>query len=182
MKKGFTLVELLAVFSLMAVIALLSIPAITGMLKSIDETKNKTFEQNIFLAAEAYISDNRDKYLELKTANVTTYVRIENLLNTYLNSNLINPKTKKQIRLENSDDSDNMLVLVYMNSQNIYEYKLLYLDQEKEQITDALKKIEILLINNSNSQLQSTNSAINSISIEEVKTALQNRVNYNYNR
>lgn len=182
MKKGFTLVELLAVFSLMAIITLLSIPAVIGMLKSLDETKNKTFEENIFMSAEAYISDNREEYLELKEVNVMTYVRIENLLNTYLNSNLINPKTNKQIKLENNSEFDNMIVLVYMDLENIYKYKLIYLsdNEEKDKITNALKEIELLSVNNTSEQLTLVNNSINSLSDSEIKTALQNRINYNF--
>ena len=49
MKKGFTLVELLGVFSIMGIILVLSIPAVTNMLKKTTESEYYSFEENIFL-------------------------------------------------------------------------------------------------------------------------------------
>ena len=54
MKKGFTLVELLGVISIMAVILLLSVPAVTNILKKATESEYYSFEENVFLATEAY--------------------------------------------------------------------------------------------------------------------------------
>ena len=47
MKKGFTMVELLAVFTIMGVIMLLSIPHITSLLKKNSEQSYETFLSNI---------------------------------------------------------------------------------------------------------------------------------------
>ena len=45
MKKGFTLVELLGIFSIMAAIFILAVPAITNLLKKATENEFYTFEE-----------------------------------------------------------------------------------------------------------------------------------------
>lgn len=177
MKKGFTLVELLAIFSIMASIMLLSIPSITSMLKKAEESKIKTFEENVFLAAEAYISGNRDNYQELREQNKLTYVEIDKLLNTYLNSNLITPNIlgSKQIK----DVKNNLLILVKANENYVYEYKMKYLsDKEMTEVNNALVKMKTMENNKTTENINNAQSAINSISEEEIKEAFQNRLNY----
>lgn len=193
MKKGFTLVELLAVFALMGAILLLSIPAITGMLKQAEEGKINTFNENLFLSATSYISDNRDDYIELKETDKITYVRIENLLlKNYLNSNLINPKTSNQIK----KDKDEMIILVKTDSEGIYRYELIYYseyfssekyEEEKTKIINALNSIEILTNDSSSSKVTYAENLINLLSDSrdeehenEIKTALLNRLNYSF--
>lgn len=183
MKKGFTLVELLAVFALMSAIMLLAAPAITGMLKKAEEGKINTFKENIFLSAEAYLSDNRDEYLELREVDKLTYVRINNLLKSYLNSNIINPYSNNQLK----DDKDDIIILIYKNSENIYEYKLLYLEnmidnkeinqEEKINIINALNSMENLTSTLEDSKKEEILSKINLLSNEEIKTAMLNRYN-----
>lgn len=193
MKKGFTLVELLSVFALMGAILLLSIPAITGMLKQAEEGKINTFNENLFLSATSYISDNRDDYIELKETDKITYVGIENLLlKNYLNSNLINPKTSNQIK----KDKDEMIILVKKDSEGIYRYELIYYseyfslekyEEEKAKIINALNSIEILTNDSSSSKVTYAENLINLLSDSrdeehenEIKTALLNRLNYSF--
>ena len=62
MKKGFTLVELLGVFAIMSMIVLIAVPSVTNMLKQSEQDQYANFENDIFLAAEAYLSSNSDIY------------------------------------------------------------------------------------------------------------------------
>lgn len=58
MKKGFTLIELILVILLLSIIALISIPVITGITK---DAKNKTYDQQleaIYNAARNYATKN----------------------------------------------------------------------------------------------------------------------------
>lgn len=184
MKKGFTLIELLAVVLLMGAILLLSTPAITGMLKKAEDAKIETFKTNVFLSAEAYLSDNRNKYLELKEVDKLTYVTINELITTYLNSNIINPYTNKQIKL----DQDEMIVLVKKDSNNLYNYELVYYNQyfssdkveeEKVKINNALNSIKNMTTNTEEVQnkINLLTDSRNGTDANEIKEALQNRYN-----
>lgn len=53
-KKGFTLVELLAVVVIMALIMALAYPAITGMINSSNQRKYEAFEKSMTEYAKAY--------------------------------------------------------------------------------------------------------------------------------
>ena len=50
-KKGFTLVEMLVVITLISIIALMAIPIMTNYIKKGEDDKYKIFENDIFMAA-----------------------------------------------------------------------------------------------------------------------------------
>lgn len=56
-EQGFTLVELLAVIVILGLIALISVPAITGILKSGKESLSETQLKNISLSAKDWATD-----------------------------------------------------------------------------------------------------------------------------
>ena len=170
MKKGFTLVELLGIFSIMAAIFILSVPAITNLLKKTTENEYYTFEENVFLSAEAYISSNKDNYSELREVNKKTYVTIETLLNAnYLNSTLMNPATRKKI----SEETKNVII-VYMDQKGLYVYELINNVTEEE--TEAIKAYEALTSNPTASEKTSVQSKIYALSDSSIKEALQNKI------
>lgn len=56
-KKGFTLVELLAVIVIMALIMALAFPAITGMIQGSNQRKYEAYEKSMTEYAKAYFDD-----------------------------------------------------------------------------------------------------------------------------
>jgi type IV pilus assembly protein PilA len=117
-EKGFTLIELLAVLAIMAAILLVAVPSITKQLSSIEESKYNQFKQNIFLAADTYISSNPDNktFEELKNNNGSICINIETLIQSgWIKSTLKNPKTDKKINTYSS--------ILVTNKNGTYEYK-----------------------------------------------------------
>ena len=169
MKKGFTLVELSGIFTLMSIIFILSVPAITNMLKKATESEYYSFEENVFLAAEAYVSINKDDYPELREVNKLTYVTINTLLiSDSINSNMLNPATNKKL----SEEANNV-VIIYMNDKKLYVYDLINNVTEEE--TEAINRYEGL-VDASETEIQEVKSLVNALEDSSIKTALQNKL------
>lgn len=169
MKKGFTLVELLGVFSIMAAVLLLSVPAVTNMLKKTTENRYQSYEQNIYLAAEAYMSSNRDMYPELRVENKITYVRINTLLaSNYLKSTMLNPVTNNKIVEE-----ANNVVTVYMDNKGLYVYDYIAVTDEE---TAAINAYEALTENATSSEIEAVRTQVNALSSSNIQMALLNKL------
>ena len=72
MKKGFTLVELLAVIVVISVVLAIAVPKFLDFLES---SKQESYEQtvlNIIEAAELYITDNHFSYINTSSFDITT--------------------------------------------------------------------------------------------------------------
>lgn|SRR5574344_1514331 len=109
MKKGFTLVEMIAVIALLAVIALIIIP---NMLNIISKQKDKLYQEQI---NEIY--NATELYLSKETPTTDTLVLSLTTLKTkgYLkNEDIIDPRDKSII---NGD-----ILLVWDSSNNRYNY------------------------------------------------------------
>jgi len=120
MKKGFTLVELLGVFTIMASIMLVSVPIITGMMRKSEDQKYAAFKNNAFLSAEAYIIDNIDSYPEMKTVGGYSYISFKRLIeNNYMSSTVYDPKTGKDTK----DELDYTVVATVLSNYT-YSYTL----------------------------------------------------------
>lgn len=118
MKKGFTMVELLAVFTIMGVIMLLSIPHITSLLKKNSEQSYETFLSNISIACEAYVEDNNIVISNGQTKEITLKKLIES---GFLRSTVKNPKNDLNV----SDDINiNKVVVVSIDEENILKCEL----------------------------------------------------------
>lgn len=117
-KNGFTMIELLAVFTITALILLMTVPLVTGMLKKGNDESYQRFLDDVFLATEAYITE--DNIVVSKTEY--TSIRIEDLVASgYLKSTNINPKNKKEVI---SDINKNKIVKVKKNELGVLEYIL----------------------------------------------------------
>lgn len=91
-KKGFTLIELVAVVTLLAAITLVSVPSIVNTLKKNEEKEYKEFETVLKRATELYVERNRSLYPELNNIGGTVDVEAETLINEgYLKQSLKNP-------------------------------------------------------------------------------------------
>ena len=98
-KRGFTLIELIAVITFIALIILVSTPLILNQISTSRETKYKTFESDLCLAAESYITHTLngggtsfDTPGESMTLTLNTLIS-----NGYVKSSTINPRTKQRI-------------------------------------------------------------------------------------
>lgn len=118
--KGFTLVELLAVIVLLGLIALVAVPAITGIIKSGKESLSGSQKESIIMSAKNWASE-RDNISKLPAVGTTNSVCVTlNTLQSSGYSDLVvkDPKTgdpmnvsvkitrdNKQIKYEIVDDS-----------------------------------------------------------------------------
>lgn len=91
MKKGFTLVELLAVLVILSVISLIAVPAVTKSVKNARENAYNTSITNIKLAMQSWKNEHSSM---LPKRGEKVYLTIAGLKHdSYLNQELKNPKT-----------------------------------------------------------------------------------------
>lgn len=118
MKKGFTMIELLGVFTLIGIILVLAVPQITSLLRKSNDEEYQTFLNNVYIATEAYIQDTET---EVTQGNYIT-ISIEQLIKSgFLKSNLVNPKNDKKI---SNKENIQKKVVVTKNNNNVLEYSL----------------------------------------------------------
>lgn len=117
-KKGFTLVEMLGVMTLLAIIFALVYPNITNMLEKGKENEIKEYESNIFLAVEAYVNADDTASTKLSESN-TVKICFKTLLNSgYLSSKLVDPKSGKTV----VTNANNKAVVVTVATDKTYTY------------------------------------------------------------
>ena len=116
MKKGFTMIEILAVFTLTAVIILITVPFVINTLKGGNDMKYNSFVDTLSLAAEAYLNDND---IELYGS---TRILVRDLLEQkYLKSTVINPYNN--LPLTNSKNKD-LRVVITKNDEGRLTYEV----------------------------------------------------------
>ena len=94
-KKGFTLVELLAVVVILALLALLTSTAVTKLVKDAKDDLSETQMQLIKSAADAWVADNLTK---LPSAGECSYLTLEDLKKYGLiDSTVLDPKNSQEI-------------------------------------------------------------------------------------
>ena len=138
-KNGFTLIELLAVIVILGLIALVSVSAITGTLKSYKNELYETQIENIESAARVWASDNMlllpngEEEVTCEYSDInncpTDYnelvISLTDLQNGgYIDKELKNPKTKKSF--------DNIEIIITKNGKKM-EYEVIdqtYLEYE----------------------------------------------------
>lgn len=117
--KGFTLIEMLAVVTILGIITLIAFPYANNLLKKSKDNEYQRFLDDISLATEAYLVDNSDNYESLKQIGGTDYISLKNIVESgYLKSTTINPKTNEKIDLNTS-------VKVTLNEDKTYNYELM---------------------------------------------------------
>ena len=94
MKKGFTLVEIIAIIVLLGIIGIIAIPAINNTLNNQKQTLYESQIDDIEKAAERWGFDNTNK-LPINEGEII-YITIEELkLQSYLNKELIDPRDEQ---------------------------------------------------------------------------------------
>ena len=121
MKKGFTMIEILAVFTVTAVILLISVPLVTGMLKKGNDSEFDSFKDTVFIAAEAYINDG--SLIEVNnTEEEPAAITIGELISSgYLKSTVKNPHNKKSV-LEPVNQK--IIIKVWRDEDNVLNYEI----------------------------------------------------------
>ncbi len=95
-KQGFTLVELLAVIVILGLIALVSVPAITGIIKNSKEELSASQIETIKMAAKNWASDIKNVNKLPQEENKEVCIYFATLQDKgYLPLDLKNPKTGK---------------------------------------------------------------------------------------
>ena len=94
--KGFTLVEMLGVMTLLVVIFAFIYPNVIHMLEKGKETDYMKYESSVFLATEAYVNSDTTLSSQLVNEGDSLSITYSDLLtNGFLSSKLVNPKTNK---------------------------------------------------------------------------------------
>ncbi len=101
-EQGFTLIELIAVVTILVAIFLVAFPSILNLSTSNDELDYNSMVDSLCLAGESYIYDNPDLFNEsLSIVNFEINIPIYDLIsNEYVDKNIINKKTKKLINTD----------------------------------------------------------------------------------
>ena len=102
-KRGFTLVELLAVIIILSLLALITTTAITKIVKDSKEELSDTQIALIKSTAEMWGADNIDKLPSIGSCSYLTLKDLKDL--GIIDSSVIDPKTNQQI-------SDNLIIKI----------------------------------------------------------------------
>ena len=121
MKKnsGFTLVELLAVVTILTILSIIITPIVDKKIKSSKDKMYKVQIENIRMAAEAYYSDNmllrpqEDLYSSISLAQLIS--------EGYIGNNIKDPKTGNIL--------DEQLSVQIQNNSSTYEYYVCPIEQ-----------------------------------------------------
>lgn len=110
MKKGFTLVELLAVIALLGILATITVFATSNIISNSKESLSETQISKVEDAAKLY-------YLEIGMSESATCVNVSTLLeNGYIEATEVkDPKTKKSM--------NGSVLITQVSNQYIYEYQ-----------------------------------------------------------
>ena len=119
-KKGFTLIELIAVITLFSIISLLVFGALTGSIKSASVKEMEVYKDNVSRAAQVYVETNLEnytldspgKYIVLKGAKI--------IEEGYLDKSIKNPS---------SCSIEEVNIRIYMESDYTLSYAV-YCDGE----------------------------------------------------
>lgn len=115
-RYGFTLIEMLGVFTVLAIIMLISLPAITKNLKKNEVNKYDAFVKDVELATETYIETHRDSYTALNNVGGSVTITI----GTLKSENLITDVPKKP---NGTTISDSATIKVTANSDKTFTYQ-----------------------------------------------------------
>ena len=110
--KGFTLIELILVITLLGIIALIAVPTITGILNDSKQEVSKDQEKIIINAAKTYMVNNSTKLPTEKC-----YVSLETL-----NSEGILPKKDIKDPGNKNNTLNGYVIITFENNKYKYEY------------------------------------------------------------
>ena len=98
MKKGFTLVELLGIITIIAMMLLVTVPSLMTTLRRNTEKEETRFLNTVYLATETYVQENRRSYPDFRNPGDSITINTGTLIDNYmLASNTVDPVTKKKL-------------------------------------------------------------------------------------
>ena len=129
MKKGFTLIELMAVVVIISLVCLLTFPNIVNQIKKSKDANKDNVEKVVISAAKRYVNDNIDKYNEEGDYCISVQALIDN---DYLKEDIVNTEdndiTDYSVSLKISNNYNYVLVEECSQMNYIKEGLILYLD------------------------------------------------------
>ena len=97
-KKGFTLIEMIAVVIIVSLLSIIMVPMIINQVSDKKKDVNATTEEIIFQAAQLYMENDINTYS--KTSGNSYFVSLDKIINAgYLSSPIIDYTTGKEIPL-----------------------------------------------------------------------------------
>ena len=116
-RKGFTLVELLAVIVILAIVLIIAVPGVLGI---INKTKNNAYESQLKIIKEAaknYIMEARDVVVWKENQTVVSLTEIQN--RGLLEKKILDPRDKSELK---------HLAVVITRKGNQMSYDIVYTD------------------------------------------------------
>lgn len=111
------MIELLAVITVICLIGLISLPAVSNMTKQMDEKEYQRYLNDIYLATETYMGIHKYEYEDFTTAGQSITISVSELIGEELiKVDMKNPQTGQPI---SSTDT----VTVTIQSDLTYEYE-----------------------------------------------------------
>ena len=115
--RGFTLVELIAVITLLSAIILVTVPVIINTIKKNDLKLSENFENSLKQAAEFYVERNRDIFPDLNNIGGNIEIPTEDLVKAgYLKQDLENPIDNSRVL--------KYKVIIEVGNDNIFIYRV----------------------------------------------------------
>ena len=111
MKKGFTLVEMLAVVTIIGLLALLTVPAIDSIIRTKKDQVYEIQENQMLDALREYAADN-----VLSLGDETTVTLLQLKQGGYIDKEVRNPKTNECFK--------NSIQLTITRVDNIFDYEI----------------------------------------------------------
>lgn len=111
MRKGFTLIELMAVIVIISLVCLLTFPNIVNQIEKSKDANKDNIEEVVISSAKKYVNDNIDKYSEQRDYCISVEELVDN---DYLKEDIVN------------DEENNLLDwYVKVNYDNDFKYKMM---------------------------------------------------------
>lgn len=122
-KKGFTLIEIMAVIVVLGLLIAIIVPVVSNLLKDSEDTLSDEQISMIVNASKKYMIEHSELLPEMSDGS-KTFVYIDDLINSGVidNDKVIDPKTKEEL--------NGCVVVNYNDSFNQYEYN--YSDSEND--------------------------------------------------
>ena len=150
MKKGFTLVELLAVISLIATITIVAIPGVNKVREDVNKSMFCKKVELVLSAAERYAEEHKNA-LSLRSENIEdgSPCLVNKTIKELIDSGVIESESTNIKSFKNPITKEEMLndrVAFYMKGENVYS---IYQEDEASMIDGQKKYVEICDVDDS---------------------------------
>lgn len=148
MKKGFTLIELIAVITLLAILGILVIPSILNLVKNKQQDLSSASNDILYKATELYLS-NHDGY-DLINGNVYCISLNELALENLITTPFVDPITRSEIPLDDKVEVSVVNKSYTYNFNHSCTEKYVYKDNSGANTPDLLKNMIPIKYNGTN--------------------------------